>query len=143
MLLPYPLYNPRHPHSNHCTHALILAHYETFFTSAMHLIGLVMSFSICLDPPLITRSKTMILFSLLNSTSLLLPLYHTHLSPSSIFLSCTLSIYLYPQIIASTHLDISFPLSPITLSSLSPHSSLSSRFHYLSPFSPIYIVGNK
>ena len=55
LLLPYPLYDLRRPYSNRCPHDFVLSPSANCVTSIMHLIGLVLSFSVCVEPPLINR----------------------------------------------------------------------------------------
>ena len=55
LLLPYLMYNIRHPHSNRYPHVFIFSPSANCVTSIMHLIGLVLSFSVCVEPPLINR----------------------------------------------------------------------------------------
>ena len=51
LLIPSPLYNPRHPHSDLCPHASILAPSSNYVTSTRHPLVMVVSFSIRVEPP--------------------------------------------------------------------------------------------
>ena len=93
LILPSPLYDPIHPHSDHCLHAFIHTLSTNCATSSMPLLGRTLSFSGCVNPPL--------------------PPTH-HLLDNDNILPYILSLYifnflsLYPQILVLPHILVSW-----------------------------------
>ena len=115
LLIPSPLYNPRHPHSDLCPHASILAPSSNYVTSTRHPLVMVVSFSIRVEPLLINFPT--ITFSPLHSPPLL-PHFLTRIY---------LSLYIYISFSLSLFLLFSSSISCIT-------SPLSHLMTYHSPF---------
>ena len=88
LLLPYPLYNPIHPLSYHFPYALIRNPSKNCATSSTHILGLTLYFYGRVKPP---------------------PLHdNENLFPYTIYLSLYIYISISHQIIASTHLLVSW-----------------------------------
>ena len=103
MLLPYLLHNPIRPHSKFFPYALILFPSKNCITSEMHPFGLVVSFSIRIETPLITRPTTKFLFPISPPPS------HASLSHSSFSLP---SLYFFRPLLPPTTSTSSVALTP-------------------------------
>ena len=113
LLITSMLYYPIRPHSDRCPHYLIRTPSTNCATSAMHPLFLALSFSVRIDPSPHHFPYNDDFFQ--HPLPPLLPISLAQSYQSLLYLDHTLSLSIYPQIIASPHLLVSW--KPATLCS--------------------------